>query len=312
MRPSLDQEELISVISDYEQHSGWHSVQFGTLAGMPLIGRTANRPWSDRDEVIATLALCTEPLVYPAVLWLGFYAHYIINSIYSINLGPIGHRSLTQGLCCGYAPWSSTSSTCTQIVTKLQPSLSFPIPTSTGNTRYPIPWVLIKTYLLFYSHPTMIIRMSLTSLTHPELCIIANREYSLQNTRSKFMVCLNVNLSVRLFHKVEGLLQIPRSHVRIVTRNSSRASHYEQIQNYRVMQSYLRRWIEIYWDAYLSLGFQVGGVSEIVVKSHHHPANSNFNNHSDMNSNGSAKNAIWFENRIPLWLSPSLKKPLVD
>lgn len=34
------------------------------------------------------------------------------------------------------------------------------------------------------------------------------------------------------------------------------------------MQSYIYRRIEIYWDAYLSLGFQMGGVSEIVPSCH--------------------------------------------
>lgn len=59
-----------------------------------------------------------------------------------------------------------------------------------------------------------------------------------------------------------------RSYVRVVTRNSSRTCSCKQIQNYRVMQSYIYRWIEIYWDAFLSLVFQVGGVSEIVIRYH--------------------------------------------
>ena len=207
-------------------------------------------------------------------------------------------------LYCGYAQLSST---CTQIVTSLlRPPLSPPIP---SNTRYPIPWVLIRTYLLSYSPPTMIIRMSLTSLTLLELCIIVNREYSLQNTRSKSMVCPKWTSPL---HRIEGLLQMAtRSHVRIVARNSSRTSRYKQIQNYRVMQSYIHRWIETYRDAYLSLVFQMGGVSEIEIVELSSPPGL-ISIPSDMNSSGSVKSALWFGNRIRLWLSPSPKKPLVD
>ena len=59
------------------------------------------------------------------------------------------------------------------------------------------------------------------------------------------------------------------------------------------MQSYIYRRIEIYWHAYLSLGFQVGGVSEIIVQVIIAGMTGLISILlSDMISNGSAKSAL--------------------
>jgi hypothetical protein len=58
------------------------------------------------------------------------------------------------------------------------------------------------------------------------------------------------------------------------------------------MQSYIYCRIEIYWDAYLSLGFQVGGVSKIVVVQVIIAGLISSSIPSDMNSNGSVKSAL--------------------